>query len=59
MFGIVPGNEEGGKSGINVRAGSLNRVLPTCNRHKHASGSVKLAIASRISGGRWEKWAIV
>jgi len=53
MFGIVPKNE-GGKSGIDVRISSLNIVLLTCNRDKHASGFVKLAISRRIlaEGGR-------
>lgn len=30
--------------------------LPTCSIAKHVSGSAKLAILSRISGGSSENW---
>ena len=33
--------------------------LPTCNKEKHVSGSVKLVMHSRISGGSPENWVAV
>jgi hypothetical protein len=52
-------NEGGGMSGINIRTWFGAEDLLTCIRDKHVSGSARLVIHSRISGGSAEKLAAI